>query len=122
MALPADVAQKVLLELQNKVVETSRQLSTVRAQISTRERERKVSELTAKELESMGSGVAAYRAVGKMFLQEPLPVLTKELRDRVEAAERDTKNLERAAAKLERDLNDAQGSWKEVMHRTKAAE
>ncbi|KAJ3055238.1 hypothetical protein HK097_011121 [Rhizophlyctis rosea] len=122
MALPPEVAQKVLVELQTKVVETSRQLATVKAQISTRDREKKLSELTAKELESMGENVSAYRAVGKMFLQEPLTVLTKELRDRVDAAERDTKNLERAAVKLERDLKDAQGSWQEVMHRAKKAE
>ena len=61
----------MLVELQNKVVETSRQLAGVRAQISARDREKKLSELTAKELESMGENVSAYRAVGKMYVNLP---------------------------------------------------
>lgn len=56
------------------MVETGRQLSIVRAQLSTREREKRVCELTAKELSTVGKGVASYRAVGKMWVF-PIQVL-----------------------------------------------
>ncbi|TPX67772.1 hypothetical protein SpCBS45565_g03588 [Spizellomyces sp. 'palustris'] len=121
MALTPEVAQKVLTEIQNKIVETSRQLSIVRAQLSTRDREKRVCELTVKELSSLDSNTGSYRAVGKMFIQEPLPGLIKELETRKQESEREAKNFERAAGKLERDLNDAQNTWKEIMHRAKPA-
>ncbi|KAI9098904.1 Prefoldin [Phlyctochytrium arcticum] len=122
MSLPPEIAQKVLGEIQNKMIESSRQLNIVKAQLSTREREKRVCELTIKELSTFGSDTGAYRSVGKMFIQEPLPVLIKELETRKSDSEKEAKNFERAATKLERDLNEAQGAWKEIMHRARSAE
>ncbi|KAI8912206.1 hypothetical protein PhCBS80983_g00196 [Powellomyces hirtus] len=122
MAMTPELAQRVLQEIQDKMVETSRQLGMVRGQLQAREREKRVCELTVKELGSLGEGVAAYRAVGKMFIQEPLTGLVKELETRKSDSEREAKNFERAASKLERDLNETQNTWKEIMHRAQPTE
>ncbi|KAI8815655.1 Prefoldin [Fimicolochytrium jonesii] len=107
-------------EVQVKMVETGRQLGIVKAQLSAREREKRVCDLTVKELASIpGTDVNAYRAVGKMFIQERLPTLISELEKRKSDSEREAKNFERAAAKLERDLKDTQDTWKEIMHRAR---
>ncbi|KAJ3298143.1 hypothetical protein HK104_011136 [Borealophlyctis nickersoniae] len=116
MSLPDDVLRKVYVDLQNKVTEKSHQLNLVRQQLAARELERKRSQLTATELESFGEGVTAYRTVGKMFMQEPLSLMTKELRNRVDAAEKESSIMQRAAAKLERELNDAVTTLKDITH------
>lgn len=54
------------MEYQSKIVDTTRQLATVRGQLQARERDKKLNELTAKELAGLDSNVAAYRSVGKM--------------------------------------------------------
>ncbi|KAJ3149498.1 hypothetical protein HDU86_006902 [Geranomyces michiganensis] len=120
MAMTQELAQRIVQEVQDKMAETARQLQMVRAQLGAREREKRVAELTIRELSAVGEGVSAYRAVGKMFIQEPLVGLVKELDTRRSECEREAKNFERAAGKLERDLTDTQNTWKDIMHRSQA--
>ncbi|RKO84528.1 hypothetical protein BDK51DRAFT_48921 [Blyttiomyces helicus] len=58
--------QQVLVEIQAKIVDTSRQLALVKQQLATTDRARKMTSLTLRELESLAPEVAAYRSVGKM--------------------------------------------------------
>ncbi|KAJ3156048.1 hypothetical protein HDU89_005612 [Geranomyces variabilis] len=120
MAMTQELAQRIVQEIQDKMAETSRQLHMVRAQLGARDREKRVAELTIKELSAVGPGVSAYRAVGKMFIQEPLEGLVKELDTRKTECEREAKNFERAAGKLERDLTDTQNTWKDIMHHNRS--
>ncbi|KAJ3015581.1 hypothetical protein HKX48_004538 [Thoreauomyces humboldtii] len=116
MSMTPELAQRVMQEIQEKMVETGRQLGMVRGQLQAREREKRVCELTVKELRSLGEGVSAYRAVGKMFIQEPLSGLVKELDTRKADSEREIVALERAGTKLQRELTDTQSTWKDIMH------
>lgn len=58
---------KAFIESQTKAKEYAKQLSTVKAQLSAREREKRLCELTSTELEGLkGENVKTYKAVGKM--------------------------------------------------------
>ncbi|KAJ3174112.1 hypothetical protein HDU88_000080 [Geranomyces variabilis] len=107
MAMTQELAQRIVQEIQDKMAETSRQLHMVRAQLGARDREKRVAELTIKELSAVGPG-------------EPLEGLVKELDTRKTECEREAKNCERAAGKLERDLTDTQNTWKDIMHHNRS--
>jgi hypothetical protein len=58
-------SKQVLFEIQNKVIENNRQLAGMKAQLQTKERDRRLAELTNKELSALSSDVRTYKAVGK---------------------------------------------------------
>lgn len=69
---PADSYRpQVLVQLQSQQVEASRQLQAVRAQLAAKEREKKLSTLTLREVEQLPRepGQAhMYRGVGRMYV------------------------------------------------------
>ncbi|GES96532.1 prefoldin subunit 1 [Rhizophagus clarus] len=89
MSISDDALRKVLIELQNRLVENSRQLVTVKAQIQAKEREKRLAELTKKELSALDKDTKTYKSVGKAFIKADLSVLNKEMDDRVEKATSD---------------------------------
>lgn len=83
--LPDETLSKILEKIQLQVYTTNQQLSAVRAQISSREREVKLNTLTLNELQGISDPNAAfYRSVGKCFMQDSqanvLQGLTKQQR------------------------------------------
>jgi len=54
-----------LLELQNRLIENSRQLNVVKSQIQAKEREKRFAELTKHELSSLDENIRTYKSVGK---------------------------------------------------------
>ncbi|KAI9003103.1 Prefoldin, partial [Gaertneriomyces semiglobifer] len=110
------------IEIQNTIQEKSRQLTRLRTELQALDRQKRVSDLTAKELAPLGADVGAYRSVGKMFIRQPLPEITKELLQRKEDSDKQVTNLTRAAQKVEKELINAQTAWKEIMHRNKSDE
>ncbi|RKP02091.1 hypothetical protein CXG81DRAFT_5060, partial [Caulochytrium protostelioides] len=108
---------QILMEIQSKIKETTRQLTNVESNLSARERERRVCELTKKELSALDPATVAYSSVGRMFVQAPLPKLTEQLAKRVTEAASEVTALERVSKKLERDLLDQQNNFKEIMSR-----
>ncbi|SCV67735.1 BQ2448_5346 [Microbotryum intermedium] len=65
---------KALLQLQSQYQEASRQIQVVRGQAAARERDRKMTTLTLREIESLPRDppVTCYRGVGRMSVPAPL--------------------------------------------------
>ena len=60
--------QKAYYEAQNKLGESNRQLSQVKQQLSMKEREKRISALSNKELSALPPTSTTYKSVGKMYL------------------------------------------------------
>jgi len=60
---------QAIMQLQSQQIEASRQLSSIRSQLTQRERDQKLNTLTLREIEQLprdSTQVGCYRAVGRM--------------------------------------------------------
>ncbi|KAJ3084240.1 Prefoldin [Rhizoclosmatium globosum] len=117
MSSADDSLKKAFIETQAKHQNTSRQLAAVRAQMNAKERDRKIGELSVKELSQYPKETVAYKSVGKMFLQQDLSALTGAIQQKSDDAGKETKAMARAAEKLERDIKDLERGLTELLQR-----
>ncbi|GJJ70310.1 prefoldin subunit 1 [Entomortierella parvispora] len=122
MSINEQALGKIINDLQNKLQEANRMVASVQAQIQTREREKRLSELTNKELSSIDTNTVTYKSVGKMFVQEPLPSLTKELSTRVSEMDKDVAALDKKRIYWERNKTEAQGNLQELVRQIQQAQ
>ncbi|KAG0037221.1 hypothetical protein BGZ82_002939 [Podila clonocystis] len=115
MSINEQALGKIVHDLQSKLQEATRMVASVQAQIQTRDREKKLSVLTNKELSSLAPETITYKSVGKMFVQEPLPNLTGELTDRVTEMDKDMAALDKKRIYWERNKTEAQGNLQELI-------
>ncbi|KAI8898849.1 Prefoldin [Globomyces pollinis-pini] len=89
-------------------MECNQQLQALRVQLQSKQRERKLSELTNQELSQMDKSTPCYRTVGKMFLKEDVTVITGELSTKIANYSADINALEKMALKVDQDSKDAE--------------
>jgi prefoldin subunit 1 len=109
------------MAIQGKMIEDNRALSSVRAQVQGKERERRLAEMTLKELSPLPDTVRAYESVGKMFVLADLPTLKKKLTDRSNESAESTRVLEKKQTYLQRQLAEANANLREVLQRSTAS-
>ncbi|KAI8814237.1 Prefoldin [Cladochytrium replicatum] len=114
MSINDETLRKLLVETQVKLGEFSRQLQLVKSQQQARERERRLNELTVKELSVLDSTAKTYKSVGRMFLLTDVTVLTKNLQTQINDADKEIKALERAGNKIQSDLKDTQAAVRDL--------
>ncbi|CAG8507976.1 5956_t:CDS:2 [Dentiscutata erythropus] len=114
MSIPNETLRKVLLELQNKFVEDNKKLTSVKTQIQTKERDKRLAELTKRELTTLDSDTRTYKSVGKAFIKTDLSVLMTELDTRVIKAEKELNDLDKTKKHLERNVNESQNALREI--------
>ncbi|KAG0042075.1 hypothetical protein BGZ83_000925 [Gryganskiella cystojenkinii] len=122
MSINEQALGKIIHDLQNKLQEASRMVASVQAQIQAREREKRLSELTNKELSSLHPDTVTYKSIGKMFVQEPLPSLTGELTSRVSEMDKDVVALDKKRIYWERQKTEAQGNLQELIKQIQQAQ
>ncbi|SAM03408.1 hypothetical protein [Absidia glauca] len=106
----------IFIELQAKYISSQQQVNTVKAQIQNKQRERKMAELTRRELDTLESDTKTYKPVGKMFLQSPLSDMKKEYTKGVEKANDQIQQLEKSQKYWERAAAEAQGNLKDILN------
>jgi prefoldin subunit 1 len=67
MSMPREMFEKYAAEYQTKISKANQELLQIRAQLQGRQRDRKLTELTNQELNSLEPSTACYRTVGKMY-------------------------------------------------------
>jgi prefoldin subunit 1 len=97
----------MLMELQEKMLDFSRQLSNTKAQLQSRAFEQRRAELTARELHALSASSRTYRSVGRMFLEEPAAVLLSNLESRQKQIEQEMSALKGAETYLEQKVEEA---------------
>ncbi|KAJ3096894.1 hypothetical protein HDU96_000603, partial [Phlyctochytrium bullatum] len=106
----------IFIESQAKLQVTAKKLSSIKVQQAGKEREKRISELSAKELDALPKETVAYKAVGRMFVKENLKDLVKGLSDKAKLAEKESKALQQAATKLEREAAETEKKLKDLLN------
>ncbi|CAD6891150.1 unnamed protein product [Tilletia controversa] len=120
MSQQEEALHKVLQQIQTQYVVSQRQLSGVRAQLQGRERERKGTELTLKQIDEVDQGAKFYKGVGKMFIMEERSTVRKELVTRENEMQEDIANLTKKQKFLEKQVTDAQGHLNDIFRASQA--
>ncbi|KAI8991460.1 Prefoldin [Mycotypha africana] len=114
-ALADETIRRVFVELQNKYIQSQQQAATVKAQITAKQRERKLAELTRRELDGLDEDTNTYKPVGKMFIQSPLSEMKNEYVRSISQADEEIKKLEKSHKYFERAATDAQANLKDIL-------
>ncbi|KAI9310403.1 hypothetical protein DFJ73DRAFT_888126 [Zopfochytrium polystomum] len=104
--------------MEAKLQSTSRQLATIRAQVQSKERERRISELSVKELDQYPRRQRRVQVCGQ---NSDLPTLKKALTDKAANNEKEIKVLQKAAKKLENEASDAEYGMRRLLAQREAA-
>ncbi|EPS33545.1 hypothetical protein PDE_08507 [Penicillium oxalicum 114-2] len=95
MSIPNEALQKILQEIEARAIASQQQIGVTKAQITTKQRDIRMLQLTSKELAGLPSETPVYEGVGKMFVNVPIDTVNKRLtRESAEAA-LDITNLEK---------------------------
>ncbi|EKM84220.1 hypothetical protein AGABI1DRAFT_110782 [Agaricus bisporus var. burnettii JB137-S8] len=114
--LPDDTLRKILVQIQQTAVQSQRALNISVQQTAAKERERKILQLTIKEISSMGEDVHLYKGVGKMFMMEPHKAMVNDLKSQEKELTDDINSLNKKAKFLEKQFNDAQAQMRDIFH------
>ncbi|QRV80241.1 Prefoldin subunit [Ceratobasidium sp. AG-Ba] len=117
-SLPDDALRKILLQIQQTANDSSRAISATKAQTTSKERERRVIQLTHKEISEIpkDTGVKFYRGVGKMFVQEPRSRVENNLKTQEKELSNDIENLGKKLKYHEKQFNDSQAQLRDIFH------
>ncbi|KAG9078205.1 hypothetical protein FS749_009828 [Ceratobasidium sp. UAMH 11750] len=116
--LPDETLRKILIQIQQTVNDSSRAVSSTKAQTSSKERDRRVIQLTYKEISDIptDTGVKFYRGVGKMFVQEPRSRIETNLKNQEKELTNDIANLGKKLKYHEKQYNDSQAQLRDIFH------
>ncbi|KIK97678.1 hypothetical protein PAXRUDRAFT_31649 [Paxillus rubicundulus Ve08.2h10] len=115
-ALSDETLRKILVQIQQTAVQSQRSLNLARQQCATKERERRIVQLTIDEITSIRGDVNLYKGVGKMFMMVPPKVMEQELKGQEKELTDDINNLNKKSKYLEKQFNDAQGQLRDIFH------
>ncbi|KZP28931.1 Prefoldin [Athelia psychrophila] len=115
-SLSDDTLRKILDQIQTTAVQSQRALSISKQHTATKERERRIMQLTIDEIGSIDEDVNLYKGVGKMFLMVPRKEMEKELKDQEKELTDDITNLAKKSKYLEKQYNDAQNQLRDIFH------
>ncbi|BDD58487.1 hypothetical protein MPDQ_002331 [Monascus purpureus] len=79
MSIPNEALQKVVQEIETRAIQSQQQIAIVKAQITAKQRETRLLELTSKEISTLPKDTKTYEGVGKMFVRVPLSTIEKQL-------------------------------------------
>jgi chaperonin cofactor prefoldin len=68
----ADISQQLVREIESQAIAAQQQISLVRTQVASKQREMRLAQLTRSEMASLPSDTAVYEGVGKMYVVTPV--------------------------------------------------
>ncbi|WWD20436.1 hypothetical protein CI109_104912 [Kwoniella shandongensis] len=116
--LSDDTLRKILVQIQNQAISAQKQLSLVRAQIASKEKEKKILTLTVRELGTVPEAKEnkMYKGVGKMFIEQPREEINREHSTLDKSLTEEISNLTKKAKYLEKQFDEANGQLKDIFH------
>ncbi|KAF7303078.1 hypothetical protein MKEN_01271300 [Mycena kentingensis (nom. inval.)] len=131
MSLPDETLRKILVQIQQTAVQSQRALNLTAQQSNTKERERRILQLTIDEISGMKGDVKLYKGVGKMFLGVPRKEMEDDLKSQEKELSDDIASLAKKvnivssvplpltvlqAKYLEKQFNDANSQLRDIFH------
>ncbi|TFY81530.1 hypothetical protein EWM64_g2480 [Hericium alpestre] len=114
--LSDDTLRKILVQIQTTAVQSQRALAVTRQQIASKERERRILQLTIDEISHMEPDVNMYKGVGKMFMMVPRPNMEKDLKSQEKSLTDEINAFNKKAKYLEKQFNDAQNQLRDIFN------
>ncbi|WVF68319.1 hypothetical protein IAT40_003084 [Kwoniella sp. CBS 6097] len=116
--LSDDTLRKILTQIQQQAVTSQKQLSIVKAQIASKEKERKILSLTVRELGTVPTDGQStmYKGVGKMFIEQDRKEINQEHATQEKSLSEEVSNLTKKAKYLEKQFEEANGQLKDIFH------
>ncbi|KAA8893003.1 Prefoldin [Sphaerosporella brunnea] len=108
MSIPNEALQKLMADIESKAAFSSQQLQIVKAQMAAKQRDIRLLQLTAEELNTLPPGTRTFEGVGKMFVLEPITSIKARLENEEKTLKNDIKDLEKKYNYLETTFVNAQ--------------
>ncbi|WVQ66213.1 uncharacterized protein L199_004392 [Kwoniella botswanensis] len=114
--LSDDTLRKILTQIQQQAIQSQKQLSIVRAQIQSKEKEKKILSLTVRELDTVPRDGVMYKGVGKMFIQQDRKEVDSEHSTQEKQLNDELSNLTKKSKYLEKQFDEANSQLKDIFH------
>ncbi|KAJ0169516.1 hypothetical protein K1T71_015103 [Dendrolimus kikuchii] len=113
---PVDLElKKAFMELQVKMVDTSKKIRNLDAQLDVLKRLLEFSELAENEMKKLPNDTKTYESVGRMFLLKDLEEIKSNLKDRQSKLKKNSSDLENSKEYLEKNLKDSENNLREMV-------
>ncbi|KAG8896388.1 hypothetical protein FRC00_006023, partial [Tulasnella sp. 408] len=115
--LPDETLRRILQQIQTTAQQSSKALAVNKAQISQKERDKRMLQLTIGEIASIpkdGKDVKMYKGVGKAFMEVPRTIMERDLKTQEKEINEDLTNLGKKNKYLEKQLAEAQAQLKDI--------
>ncbi|EEQ88103.1 hypothetical protein RJZ56_005235 [Blastomyces dermatitidis] len=101
MSIPPEALQKLVQEIESRAIAAQQQINIVKSQITGKQRELRLLELTSSEISQLPKETNIYEGVGKMFVANPITNVNKRLSTEKGDLKTDISNLEKKLHYLE---------------------
>ncbi|KAL4959640.1 putative prefoldin subunit 1 [Aspergillus stella-maris] len=101
MSIPNEALQKLLSEIESRVISSQQQIQVTKAQMTSKNRDIRMLELTGKELGTLPDETRVYEGVGKMFVAVPRATVDKRITTESGELKGDIEKLEKRMNYLE---------------------
>ncbi|KAI1104134.1 Prefoldin [Jackrogersella minutella] len=93
MSISNEALEKLLREVETQAIAAQQQISLVRTQQASKQRELRMAQLTRTEMASLPSDTNVYEGVGKMFVALPVSGMKGKLETQIKEAEGEVDGL-----------------------------
>jgi len=101
MSIPNEALQKLVQEIESQAVAAQQQINIVKSQISNKQREIRMLQLTSEEVSTLPGDTNVYEGVGKMFVFSPIGDVNKRLGTETSELRSEVENLGKKLLYLE---------------------
>lgn len=111
--------KKAFIELQGKMVETSKKIQVIDLQIGVLKRVSQHVDVTQREISTMPEDIKTYESVGRMFLFTDIAEIKSNLNNRKTQLASRTSELENNKEYLEKKLKESEDNIREMVQQRK---
>ncbi|KAF2798635.1 Prefoldin [Melanomma pulvis-pyrius CBS 109.77] len=115
MSIRNEALQKLMQEIGQKKAFSEQQLLIVKQQKAAKNRETRMLQLTANEVDSLPKETKVYEGVGKMFVCTPIPDVQKRLVTESDALKSELANLDKKEHYLQQTYDNSKSSLEQVL-------
>ncbi|KAL4862722.1 hypothetical protein BDV12DRAFT_178483 [Aspergillus spectabilis] len=115
MSIPNEALQKLLQEIETRVITSQQQIGITKAQMSTKQRDIRMLELTSKEIGVLPGDTKVYEGVGRMFVAVPRATVDKRISTESAELKSEIENLEKRMNYLEMTFKNSRENLEQIL-------
>ncbi|KAJ5935411.1 hypothetical protein N7466_004958 [Penicillium verhagenii] len=115
MSVPPEALQKLLQEIETRAMASQQQISVTKAQLTAKQREIRMQQLTTKELSELPDETRVYEGVGKMFVNVPIDTVNKRLTRESSESKAEISNLEKKLHYHETTFKNSRENFEQII-------